>query len=157
MSTRPNDVPTTHQRPNSGQPVVIAAVENRANSLAALLLAAQIAHDHAAKLHVIHVEGRHFLLTMSLSALARVFADQADAQAREELSNRVSDVLYLGAAVSWWFTCEVGNPVRVLVSTVAREHPLAVVVGSPRHPRRPTSLIRRIIGRRGLPVVIVPA
>lgn len=142
-----------------GSPIVLAAIEDRLPSLSSLLLAADIARVNGAELHVVHVRRPYWMWPTPGLVVPPSTWEEAARDVENQLRTKVSDLLALAAPVEWWFTSTAGSPSKAIADIARQEHPIAVVVGAPRHRwlRVNRSVTRSLIGRAGLPAVITPA
>jgi hypothetical protein len=142
------------------RPVVLAIADETAGSLASLLLAADIAAVQHGRLHVAHICAPRVWLggIAGVPQPIDVFAE-ADEAAADELRERVSDLLALGAPVEWTFSWTRGSVHHTVTRLVSELSPAAVVLSASRTqwvPARP-SLARWLIGRPNVRAVVVPA
>lgn len=140
-------------------PVVLALIEDSIGSLASLLLAADIAAAQHARLHVAHVSTRAWWIGMAGNAVPAYLWAEADRLAAKQLCEKVAGLLAVAQPVPWDFTWTQGSVHDIVTGLVSSLSPLAVVMGAPRRhrPRMRQSLARWLIGRRGVPAVVVPA
>lgn len=140
-----------------GRPVVLVLVQDTIGSLASLLLAAEITAARQGRLHVAHVSYPR----MSWSGMAGMPAPagllaEADRAACDELREKVSRILALGAPVEWTFAWIRDTPHRTVTRLVRELSPAAVVLSAPRR-RIPAwaSLARRLVGQPGVQALVV--
>jgi hypothetical protein len=161
MDTGHQPGPAIPQSPDADtRPVVLALIEDSVGSLASLLLAADIAAAQQARLHVAHVSTpRAWWIGIAGAAVPAHLWAEADRLAARQLREKVVGLLAVAPPVPWTFTWTPGSAHDIVTGLVNSLSPLAVVVGTPRRHRlwmRP-SLARWLIGRRGVPAVVVPA
>jgi hypothetical protein len=142
----------------AAQPVVLALIEDRVDSLASLLFAAEIATARQARLDVVYASNPP-LLYVGITAApvpAHLWAE-ADRLAADQLRDKVAALLGL-ASVEWSFTWTVGSARHTAMRFVRALSPVVVVVGTPRRRRFPLrlSLAQWLIGRPEAPAVVAP-
>jgi universal stress protein family protein len=141
-----------------GRPVVLVFVEDTIGSLAALLLAAEVAAGRQGHLHVVHIcRPRMWWGGMAGIAAPTALLDEADREIADELREKVGDILALGPPVEWTFMWTRDAAHRIVKRLVSDLSPAAVVLGAPRRrvAVRP-SLARWLIGRPGVQALVVP-
>jgi hypothetical protein len=140
-------------------PVILALVKDTADSLAALLLAAELARARSARLHVAFVRKpwTAWAGTMASPVPACLWAE-ADLLAVGQLEQKVGGLLAL-TPVEWTFSSTVGSVRRGAADLVDRLSPIGVVIGPPRHRRLRLrwSVAQWLIGRPNIPPVLVSA
>src|ERR1700716_2767368 len=99
---------------------VVVGGDGRADSLAALSSAAELAQESGASLVVLHVRHDSGIAAGSLEAGAEVAMSEALDQAEKSSRERVSDVLS-GRPVQWTFDVGFGDPASELIAA-ARDH-----------------------------------
>jgi hypothetical protein len=141
-----------------GRPVVLVLVEDTIDSLASLLLAAEVAASRQGYLHVTHISRpRVWWGGMAGMAVPTALLDEADREVADELREKVGDILALGPPVEWTFMWTRDTAHRIVTRLVSDLSPAAVVLSAPRRrvPVRP-SLARWLIGRPGVQALVVP-
>jgi hypothetical protein len=141
------------------QPVVLALVEDRVESLASLLVAVEIAAALHARLHVAHIRARRLLWagTAGVPVPAHLWAE-ADRLAADRLRGKVASLLALTSA-EWTFSSTAGSVRHTVMNLADALSPVAVVLGASRRNRLVVrrSVARCLIGRSTVKAVVVLA
>ena len=151
--------PVPRSSPVVDLPVILVLVKDTADSLAALLLAAELATARPARLHVAYIKTPPIAWAgTTVSPVPACLWAEADLLAVDLLQQKVDCLLAL-TPVEWTFSSTVGSVRRGAGALVDRLSPIGVVIGAPRRRRLRLrwSVAQWLIGRPNAPAVLVTA